>query len=132
MGGVKWQLKNKSKCSKASATKSPQKIKTNLALSVRNYGYNPVMRALLVYCDAIKYQKAGRSGRKKENGYERGEGGGRHERGIREGRAGETKKVHILGVGPAFIQRSSSGNRPEHLLQNVHLCIQPTDHLLML
>lgn len=47
-GGVKWQPKNKSKCSKASAAKSPQKIKTNPALSVRNYGYNPVMKALLV------------------------------------------------------------------------------------
>ena len=46
--GVKWQLKNKSKCSKAWATKSPRKIKTNPALSVRNYGYNPVMKALLV------------------------------------------------------------------------------------
>lgn len=61
---------------------------------MRNYGYNPVMKALLVYCDAVKYQKAGRSGRKKENGYERGGGGGDMKEEYERAERGETK-MHL-------------------------------------
>lgn len=46
--GVKWQLRNKSKCSKASETKRSTENQNKRALRVREHAHGQVMKALLV------------------------------------------------------------------------------------